>query len=498
MEPIRAKIDIEKGIITKIEPIQKGLQINTEGENVFYPNSWAYPGFSDAHGHIAGLGISLHILNFENTRSAEECAEMAVKKPSFRGDWIFGRGWNHELWRVKELPDLKLLDKYFPDTPCYFLRVDGHSAWINSKAMKICGIDRFTRNPHGGSIMKDNNGNPTGILLDNAMNIAFNKIPKFTSEQLKKMILESIRELKKNGLTHVHDMDLDPGLIPVFKELDDSGLLKININAFIKAQKDQWTKFLNEPYHGNKFHITGLKFYADGALGSRGASLLEPYSDFPGNKGLLLIDKRGFIDKATNGIEKGFHIAIHAIGDNANRLVVNVYEILRVRKIAEENDILRIEHAQILNPVEIDKIAKYNMLCSIQPIHCISDAKMARSRLGSRCVDAYLWKSLLYKRIKIAAGSDFPIESHKPIAGIDAFINRIPTGEETAWYPEEKLSVEEATDAYTINPKEFLGYNKSDFGISVGKKAEITILDNKITDDIGNLSDKIQVLETIC
>jgi len=482
MRPVQASIKISKGKIISIEPNDWGVEIISEGKKYKFSDCWAYPGFVDCHGHIFGLGYQLNGLSFVGTKSPEECIERALKHNTYRGDWLFGRGWNQELWVQKVYPNKKLVDEHFKDTPIYFERVDGHACWVNSTALKIAGITEYIPNPPGGQILKDKQGNPTGILIDNAMEFVRKHIPKFTYDQIKQNILDACDELARNGITEVHDMDVCSEIIPLYLELEKSNKLKIRIQSYITAQNDEWLENKIEPIRGEYYIICGLKFYADGALGSRGAALLEPYSDANDSSGLLLIDEKEFEEKARKGIESGFHIAIHAIGDAAVRMVLNTYKNLVEKGVADNSSILRVEHAQIVHPDDLEIFGKYGIIASVQPIHCISDAKMAEARLGERCSYAYQWKSLLKSGAKLIAGSDFPIESHNPLTGIDAFVRRIPFNSNESWFEKEILSREEAIKAYTTTPH-FITGNQDIIGkIKVGFDADIAILSQNLYD----------------
>lgn len=474
-------ISIDNGIIKTKFPYQGGTKIVLDGLVEEYNDAFIYPSFVDSHGHVAGLGIAQSIVNLNSFKSAEECALFASKFPSFRGSWVYGRGWNHELWNDNKLPDRKLLDYYFPDSPCYFVRVDGHSAWVNSKALEISGISSMSLDPSGGSILKDDVGKPTGLLLDNAMDIVYKHIPKYSRADMKNMILKSCKLLKEAGLSEIHDMDTDPGLIPIYTELDAEEKLPINIKSYLKAQNDEWIKYQIEPFNGNRFSVCGLKFYADGALGSRGAALLEPYSDAPDTKGLMLIEKEDLKKKAISALNKGFHIAVHAIGDAANRMVIDTFEDIRKLGYKSDDNILRIEHAQIVHPNDIKRIADNQIICSVQPVHCISDYRMAIARLGNRVNYSYPWKTLSDNGIKILGGSDFPIESYNPFTGLYAFTSRIPFGENMSWVEKEIISPEDAMRAYIETPKMLFSDKVSNIDLKIGAKADFLVLNKDLS-----------------
>jgi predicted amidohydrolase YtcJ len=275
-------------------------------------------------------------------------------------------------------------------------------------------------------------------------------------------------------------MDMHPEIFQIFNELNNEGKLKLRIQGFLKAQNNEYRSFLNTPSKGNRLNIIGLKFYADGALGSRGALLFGEYSDASGNYGLELLSKSELYKKAKIGIENGFAIAVHAIGDKANYNVLQVYQQLHLDGVASKTDILRIEHAQIIRPEDFELFSKYNIFAAVQPVHCLSDAKMARARIGERIQNSYPWSCFIENGIVISGGSDFPIESYDPIVGLNAFIHRIPFNENVAWVPEQLISPAEAIKAYTIGAHKMSGNDNIRGKILTGMDGDLTVLDKNI------------------
>lgn len=457
MEPIQATIRIERGRIQSAEPMMGGVKIISEAGIDFYPDCWALPGFVDSHAHILGLGTRLSGLSLYDAESAEDCIGRAIMQPSTRGGWIVGMGWNQQLWATKEYPTARMLDSAFPDTPVYLSRADGHAVWVNSPALEIAGVTAASPNPQGGEIIKDKSGNPTGILVDNAMDLVRKFIPSYTTAEQVSMLKVAAEHCISHGITEVHDMDVAGDLLPIFSQLAERAELPIRVQSYVKAQDNEWMHEGLLPAVGEFFRVCGLKYYADGALGSRGAALLEPYSDAPHTKGIFLINEHDLYRRAKAGIEYQWDISTHAIGDAANRMVLNVYERLRKEGIADADTILRIEHAQIVHPDDVSRFAEWNVTAAVQPIHCISDAAMARERLGGRCEYGYPWRSLRNSGIALAAGSDFPIESADPLLGMDAFVQRIPFGEVRGWFDKECLTRQEALFSYTLWAHEAAG-----------------------------------------
>ena len=493
MNPIQAIITIERGRIVGIEPYPNGVIIISEQGKHEYPGAYAVPGLVDAHCHLHALGELLNGLMLYSLSSKEEILNTCKNHTTLRGNWLYGMGWNQELWIDKTYPTAQDLDEIFPDIPVYLRRADGHSAWVNTKGMQIAGIDARTPDPDGGTILKDEHGNPSGIFIDNAMDLISMHIPALTQEQIRENIITAAKACSAFGITEVHDMDVNPEFLPVFLELAESGALPIRIQSYVKAQNDEWIEHGCLPAVGEFMRIAGLKFFADGALGSRGAAMIEPYADAD-HHGLILMDENTLFEKAKIGIEAGFSIATHAIGDKANQLVMNAYQQLRMEGIADDHTILRIEHNQIMKEIDIERMHHYDIKSIPQSIHCISDANMAKVRLGNRDSIAYPWRSLIDHGLKPAGSSDFPIESANPLLGIDAYCRRIPMQEKEAWMTEEIITQKEALLSYTTWAHEASGLEYRRGALAIKFDADITILD---TDIVSCAVDAIKVTNVL-
>ncbi|MFP4545001.1 MAG: amidohydrolase family protein [Candidatus Kapaibacterium sp.] len=480
MKPINAEVFTEGGIITKILPRRNGVIIHSGGKKYSFDDSVLLPGLVDSHAHLAGLGMMQREANLAGAKSEYECIGILKKHTGLKGDWITGKGWNHEKWHRRQFPTKESLDNVFPGRPAYMLRADHHSAWVNSEALKRAGIDRGTPDPTGGKILKDENGEPTGVLIDTAMNFVTSKIPDYTREQYIKMIEQAMEMCLSVGLTEIHDMDVHPDLAKTYIEMNELDLLKTRVQAFISGQYDEWKNFGINKFSSAMYNITGVKFFADGALGSRGAALLEPYKDDPGNTGLILFSELEFFEKIKKAVLAGFNIASHAIGDAAVRFVLNAYGRVRA-EFPELMNILRVEHAQTIHTDDIHKFVRYGAIPVVQSIHCISDAAaMAERRLGSNAEKAYRWKSLLEAGLPLPGGSDFPVESHNPFIGIEAYLRRVPEGRKEAWYPEEIITFEEALKSYTLYAHTAAGISTRG-KIQEGFDADLTIIDRDIS-----------------
>lgn len=397
-------------------------------------------GMIDSHGHIMWLGMTQLGLNLESCKSAKEVIEKAKNfSENSEDNWILGRGWNNESWDDKSEFSLEEIDKIFPERPLLLKRIDGHAAIANSESLKLANINNDTLNPDGGVIQKIN-GKVNGLLIDNAIELVEKIIPEYNNKQLQKFIIEGINNLANLGIMHTCDMDVHLEWLDAFKNLAQNDKIKIKVDQYYRGFDNAWKERDLKPEKINNLHIKGLKFFADGAIGSRGAKLFEDYSDEKGNSGLFLIDSSTLYKEAKEGCKAGFEIATHAIGDAANRMVLDVYEKLRQDGF---NNNLRIEHAQMVHPDDLARFKKLNVEAHIQPIHCISDEKMAERRLGKRVDYSYPWKSLIDLDVKVYGGSDYPIESHDPLIGIKSLVNP-----KIKWQESETLAINEALKIY--------------------------------------------------
>ena len=438
-----------------------------------FKNCFFLDGFIDSHAHIMHTGKKINGLDLSKCKSVSECIEKCKNYNIRQGDWLIGRGWNEELWEENFTPNKKILDEYFNDTPVCLTRVDGHSYWLNTKAFEVCDIDIKTKSPEGGEFLLDSSGELSGIIKDNASELVFKFIPDISVDTKKKYILDAIDEYLKYGVTEIHDMDVDIDLLEIYKELDLENKLKINIKSYIRAFDDAYKCKNIIPKKYNNFEIVGLKFYIDGAIGSRSAALFEPYDDDLKNKGILLENIEEYYEKIRYGAKNGWQIATHAIGDYANNVVINAYEKLRTEY---PNTHLRIEHAQIIQTSDISRLRKNNIVCAVQPLFARSDSNMVLKRIGKRIENAYLWKTLLDNGIIIGGSSDAPIESISIIEAIKLLINS-----EISWQEKENLSLEEALRIYTSNNNLLAGLSiKNNF--ELGSKPNITIIDGNYDD----------------
>ncbi|NMP31196.1 amidohydrolase [Thalassotalea sp. M1531] len=445
------------------------------------------PGLVDAHGHVLNYGLSLMRVDLVGASSEKEAVERvkAYRKENPNQRWIQGRGWNQVQWPSNSFPTAKSLDKYFPDTPIFLSRVDGHAGWANSKAMSIAGITTQTKSPVGGEIIKDSNGNPSGVFIDNAMDLIFDKIPALSKNEQKTVLVKAMHALASVGLTSVHDAGVTKKHIDIYKELANESNMPIRVNAMLYLPSKDWEKGLAQGIYqskDNSFQFNSVKIQADGALGSRGAALHEDYSDKPGTKGLLLHKDKDLAHYIESAMAKGFQVNTHAIGDHANSLTFDHYAAL-INKTQSSTMRHRIEHAQVLRLEDIPKFAQMNVIASIQATHATSDKNMAEDRIGAeRLKGAYAWRSLLNAGARIANGSDFPVEPTNPFFGLHASITRQdrenqPIG---GWIESEKLTTAEALKSFTIDAA-FAGHQEKLLGsLEPGKKADFILIEQDL------------------
>ncbi|MHA7817923.1 MAG: amidohydrolase [Pseudohaliea sp.] len=411
------------------------------------------PGLIDAHGHVAGHGKALATVRLGGAGSeAEAAARVAAFAAADPGaGWIEGSGWNQVTWPGRAFPRRAALDAVVPDRPVALERVDGHALWVNSRALALAGIDANTEDPPGGQILRDGAGEPTGVLIDNAMALVSAARPAEDLAATMGHIARGLADLAANGLTAVHDAGVTAQELAAYRRLLARGELPVRVYAMLSMRDPALAAQLAAgPEQDSRGLLTvrSVKLYADGALGSRGAALLTPYSDAPGNRGLLLREPAELAAQMQRAAAAGFQVNVHAIGDRANRLVLDAFSRLPDRAAQRH----RVEHAQILDPADLRRFAGLGVIASVQPTHATSDKNMAGDRLGeARLAGAYAWQSLLESGARVAFGSDFPVEDPNPFFGLHAAVTRQDREGEPpgGWRPEEKLDRATALSLFT-------------------------------------------------
>lgn len=448
------------------------------------------PGMTDAHQHLSGVGFREMTLNLEGVTSLEDFLEKVKARvdQAKPGEWVTGRGWIETFWKPPVFPTRADLDKVAPNNPVLLTRADGHASVVNSAALKSAKIDKTTQNPFGGEISKDKEtGEPNGMLLDVAQGLVRRHIPATTPAEAERAIELGVKRDIELGWTQIQDAGGGYQEIELYKKLYGQGKIKLRIYKAVHGPGPSSARLLAEgPTIGgfdNRFNLRTIKVVSDGALGSRGAALLAPYSDAPDTSGFLTVKQEELGPMLQAALKQGIQVETHAIGDRANRFTLDEYEKafkavpLEQRKIAEPR--WRIEHAQIVDSLDIPRFAKLGVIPSMQPSHAIGDLHFAPSRVGiPRLAGAYVWQSFIKSGVAVAGGSDAPVERGEPMIEFYAAVARKDqkgfSGE--GWHPEEAATREQALKMFTIWPAYAAFEEKIRGSIEIGKLADFTIL----------------------
>jgi hypothetical protein len=441
------------------------------------------PGMIDAHAHVMGMGFAALSLDLSETTSFAQALNLIAKFSAQHPDrpWIVGRGWNQEKWNLGRFPTAAELDAVTGGRPVWLERVDGHAGWANSAALKAAAVTAATKAPTGGSIERAPDGSPLGVLVDSAMELVAAKVPPPRAEDRDVAFATAQQMLFKRGVTAVADMGATIEDWQTYRRAGDANRLYVRVMAYA-AGTDQMT-LIGGPgpspwLYQDRLRLNGVKLYLDGALGSRGAWLTAPYTDAPGTKGLPQLNQTQLGNLMSRAAMDGFQIAVHAIGDEANATVIGAINDLSETYKGDRR--WRVEHAQIIDPKDFAKFAKSGAVASMQPVHQTSDRLMAEARLGpDRLAGAYAWKSLKSAGVRLAFGSDAPVELADPWAGLAAAISREgPDGEPAGgWQPQERLTPAEALSAYTADAA-WAGFAESKFGrLAPGLRADFVLVD---------------------
>ncbi len=457
-------------------------RVDAEGQAVI-------PGFIDAHAHLMGLGESLIQVDLVGTTSKQEILD---RLEDFAQDlpedaWLTGRGWDQNDWPEQAFPTRADLDQAFPDRPVWLTRIDGHAAWANTAALEAVGMDRLQSmdDPEGGTIVRDEDGRPTGVFVDAAMGIVGQVVPDPSDAKLDRALELALQETAEVGLTGVHDAGADRATIQRYQRFIDADRFGLRVYAMIGGRGATFDHYCDAgPLHNydDRLAVRSVKFYIDGALGSRGAALLEDYSDDPGNRGLLLQQPDAFRENVQAAMACGFQVNTHAIGDRGNRIALDAYEAAMGR-LGTTRGRHRVEHAQIVAPGDIPRFAALDVIASVQPTHATSDMYWAEDRLGPERIEgAYAWRSLLGRGARLALGSDFPVEQVDPLLGFHAAVTRQDAERwpEGGWHPEERLTRHEALRGFTLDAA-YSAFQEDDLGsLEPGKLADFVILSQDI------------------
>ncbi len=445
------------------------------------------PGMVDAHAHLLGLGQALRTVNLVGTRSYDEVLARVVEraKTARPGEWIRGRGWDQNDWADTHFPTHQALSRAVPNNPVYLTRVDGHAALVNAKALELAQVTAATPDPTGGRFIRDSAGKPTGVLVDGAQGIVARVIPAATRAELREETLAAIAEANRWGLTGIHDAGVGAEGIAVYEDLAREGRYSLRNYVMIRGDDSTLEAFLRRGPRlalFDRLWIRSIKLWADGALGSRGAALLEPYADDPGNTGLITTPPEIIKNVAVRALKAGFQLNVHAIGDRANRIVLDQFEAA-FKEVPVADHRFRIEHAQILRYQDIPRFAELDVIPSMQGSHQTSDMYWVPNRLGwARAQGAYAWRSLLNTGVIIPNGSDFPVEAVNPLISFHSFVTRqdadnFPPG---GWFPEQRTTRQEALWSMTLWPA-YAAFMENESGtLTAGKYADFVVLDRDI------------------
>ena len=462
-----------------------------------FPSAQAYnaeghviiPGLTDAHIHLGQYALGLLKVDCE-TPTRRECLERVAERAQRAnpGAWILGHGWNQNNW-PEGFGDPSDLDDYAPRNPVYLTAKSLHAGWANSRAMRMAGIKAKTKDPQGGRLGRNPDGSPNGILFESAMDLVANKIPKMTTAQVEQAILNAQSLLLQMGLTGVHDFDRSQCFLAL-QHLHKSGLLQLRVTKSIPLEDlSSAVKLRLRTGMGDAMlRIGAVKGFADGALGPHTAAMLAPYEDDPRNSGILMLDAEALYQQGRIAVEAGLSLAIHAIGDRAVREVLQAFSKLRDyeanRALPHQESLRhRIEHVQVIHPDDQARLAELGLIASMQPIHATSDMAMADRFWGKRAALSYAWRTQLERGAVLAFGSDAPVESPNPFWGLHAAITRRRADGhpgEPGWYPEQRLSIEEALHGFTTGPAYATGLEHSVGRLAPGYLADLLVLDTDI------------------
>jgi len=462
---------------------------------------YVLPGLHDGHGHVSSQGFLDVELNVTGSESLEEAIERiaAYDQANPGSGWIKGRGWNQVLWPVQAFPTAAAIDTVVPDRPVWLRRIDGHAGWANSKALELAGIDNDTPDPVGGKIIRDDNGNATGTLIDTAMNFVSSQVPGASKDEYRRAFMAAFKELTSLGLTSIHDAGISIDEAEVYMSMADNGEMSMRIYAMMweaGANLDAIGKPIIG-YGNDRLDIRSVKLMSDGALGSRGAAMIDPYEDDTENRGLRMYTQTEVNAKVKKANDMGFQVGIHAIGDFGNRQSLDAFEQSQGGVPSPLRN--RVEHAQIITLEDIPRFAELGVIASMQATHATSDMNMAEDRIGAaRLEGAYAWRKLLDSGAVIANGSDFPVELANPMHGMYASVARKSRGglPEGGWRIEDGLTRAETLHSFTLGAA-YAALQEDRLGsLEPGKWADFIVVDRDFFEIPEAEIDDIQVIQT--
>ena len=446
------------------------------------------PGLIDAHGHVMDLGFEMVRIRLSDTATLAQAQERirAYAQANPQRAWYLGYGWNQVKWKLGRFPLASELDTIIADRPAALARVDGHAQWLNTQALRAAGITRDTNDPIGGRIERDAEGNPSGVLIDKAMALVDRVIPPPDDAERLTALRAALAHMNSVGLTSAGDAGDSAHTIALYRQLADQGQLSVRIYAMIlETGEDFRTLSRDGPligYGDDRLTVRAVKLFADGALGSRGAALLAPYSDQPDQHGLLFMSDAEMESKIQTALKAGYQVNVHAIGDAANHQVLDAFEAA-YQAVGGRQLRNRIEHAQVVALADIARFRQLNLIASMQPTHATSDMNMAQDRIGpERLKGAYAWRTFLKQGTRIAGGSDFPVESDNPFFGLHAAVTRTDHDNEPkgGWHPEQAMTLIEAFRAFTLDAAYAQHQDRQIGSLEPGKWADFILIDRDL------------------
>ena len=464
------------------------------------------PGFNDAHVHFTTGGREISGVKLRDAATPKEFSGRIGEhaRTLNKGEWITGGTWDHELWGGEPLPSHDWVDALTPDNPVFVTRYDGHMAMGNALAMKIAGVTRTTKDPPGGTIVRDAQGNPTGLMKDAAMDLVARAIPPETEDQLLRDIRAAMKEARRNGVTSIHDISSAED-VRAYQTLEKRGELTLRIYCITPLP--QWEApakaGVRAGFGDEWIHLGALKGFADGSLGSTTAMFDRPYNDAPGTSGIpnaMMLPEGNMLKMALGADRAGLQLAVHAIGDKANAIMLDTYAQVEKQNGARADRRWRIEHAQHLRPSDFDRFAKLGVIASVQPYHAIDDGRWAEKRIGrERCKTTYAFRTFLDRGVRLAFGSDWTVAPLSPVLGVYAAVTRATLDGKNpgGWFPEQKLTVAEAVEAFTLGSA-YAEFRENEKGsITTGKWADLVILDADLFTIAPERIKDVSVLHTI-
>lgn len=474
---------------------------HSDADQIDGENQFVLPGLHDGHGHVSSQGFLDVELDVTGSESLAEAVERiaAYDKANPGSGWIKGRGWNQVLWPVKEFPTAAAIDAVVSNRPVWLRRIDGHAGWANGRALELAGIDNDTADPIGGKIIRDDDGKATGTLIDNAMNMVSAQVPASSKDEYRRAFQAAFKELTSLGLTSIHDAGISIDEAEVYMSMADNGEMSMRIYAMMWEAGENLDA-IGKPiisYGNDHLDIRSVKLMSDGALGSRGAAMIDPYEDDTENRGLRMYTQAEVNAKVRKANDMGFQVGIHAIGDFGNRQSLDAFEISQGGVPSPLRN--RVEHSQIIALDDIPRFAELGVIASMQATHATSDMNMAEDRIGAeRLKGAYAWRKLLDSGAVIANGSDFPVELANPMHGMYASVSRqsragLPEG---GWHSEEALTREETLHSFTLGAA-YAALQEERLGsLEPGKWADFIVVDRDFFEIPESEIDDIEVIQT--